>query len=121
MEKLFPLNWPNQTENVSKVIDATQMVEVIIVPRIFIVTEMVASFINRNFIFAPKINQKFQSDSDVTRCGAIMCSLGGNGYYPSAFYTSKKGLCAFNKIYPIKSLEAFYDAIQFVISKCFSC
>lgn len=55
--------------------------------------------------------------TDVTRGGAIMCNLDEIGYYPSAFYTNKKGLCAFNKIFPIKTLEAYYGAIQFVISK----
>ncbi len=46
-----------------------------------------------------------------------MCSIGGIGYYPSAFYTTRKGLCAFDKIFPIKTLEAYYQAIQYVISK----
>lgn len=65
------------------------------------------------------IYHKIYSSLDVTRCGAVMCSLGGSGYYPAAFYTSKKGLCAFDKIFPVKSLEAYYQAIQFVIGKPF--
>ncbi|KAJ6641084.1 Serine protease nudel [Pseudolycoriella hygida] len=53
---------------------------------------------------------------DVTRCGAVMCSFDSVGYYPSSFYISRKGLCAFDKIFPIPTLEAFYDAIQYVIN-----
>lgn len=49
-----------------------------------------------------------------------MCSFDEIGFYPSGFYTARKGLCAFNKEYPVKNLNAFYQAIQFVIGKSFS-
>lgn len=48
-----------------------------------------------------------------------MCSIDEIVYYPSAFYTAQKGLCSFDKIYPIKNLDAFYHAIQFVIGTTF--
>lgn len=54
---------------------------------------------------------------DVTRCGVIMCSLETIGYYPTAFYSSKRGLCAFNKIFPLPTLEASYKAILYVIGE----
>lgn len=47
-----------------------------------------------------------------------MCSSGSTGFYPTAFYSSRKGLCVFDTIVPVRTLEAFYEAIQFVISKC---
>ncbi|KAG4076599.1 hypothetical protein HA402_001886 [Bradysia odoriphaga] len=64
----------------------------------------------------------FHCDGDeVTQGGVVMCSIGEHGYYPTAFYKARKGLCSFDKILPVQSLEASFQAIQIVISKSKYC
>ncbi|XP_037043608.1 serine protease nudel-like isoform X2 [Bradysia coprophila] len=59
----------------------------------------------------------FHCDGDeVTQGGVVMCSIGEHGYYPIAFYKARKGLCSFDKILPVQSLESSYEAIQIVIN-----
>lgn len=104
-------------ENASINTDATRTVEVTTVQPIFIVKAMVNCLLGISAIFTFSCQPNI---TEVTRHGVVMCTIGNSGYYPAAFYVARRGLCTFDKIFPILSLEPFYRSIQYVISKCIS-
>lgn len=55
--------------------------------------------------------------SDVTRSGVIMCKTDSFGYYPSAFYKHREGLCSFEKSIAVNSLIKESKEIQYILGK----
>lgn len=49
---------------------------------------------------------------DSTRCGVVVCKSANSGYYPSGFFSTRNGLCAFGTVLPVRSMVPLHSTIQ---------
>lgn len=54
---------------------------------------------------------------DSTRCGVVVCMSSNSGYYPSGFFSTRNGLCAFGTVLPVRSMVPLHASIQEIIGK----
>lgn len=52
---------------------------------------------------------------DSTRCGVVVCKSPNSGYYPSGFFSTRNGLCAFETVLPVRSMVPLHTKIQEII------
>lgn len=54
---------------------------------------------------------------NASKYGVILCKSEKSSYYPLALYVQANGLCSFNSILPLPTLEQAYSDIQKIIGK----